>query len=232
MQYQLLGDTDCPIAVVGLRTGEQIKIESGAMVYQKGVRLEGKMNTEKKGIAGALSAFGRSITSGESFFVTRALGESEDSEIAVAPAIPGKICKLVVDENHQYRLNTGAFLACDNNVSYKMVSQKVSSALFGGTGGLFVMETQGYGDLLVNAFGDLLALEVSEDKPIVIDNLHVVAWDIRLDYQIKAASGMIGFTTGEGLVNEFHGNGTVLIQTRNIKALAEAVNPYIVKSSS
>ena len=108
-----------------------------------------------------------------------------------------------------------------------MKTQSAGKALFGGTGGFFVMETQGTGDMLVSAFGDLISLKVTDDRPLTIDNDHVVAWDASLDYQIRIASGAFGFTTGEGLVNEFHGNGTVLIQTRNLHSLAESIMPYV-----
>ena len=133
---------------------------------------------------------------------------------------------------HQYCLNTGAFLCCDDSVSYVMKKQTVGKALLGGTGGFFIMATEGTGDVMVNAFGDLLALEVRSDHPITIDNEHVVAWDASLDYDIRIASGTFGFTTGEGLVNEFHGNGKVLIQTRNIHNLAQAIQPFIQTSSN
>ncbi|MEI3148214.1 MAG: AIM24 family protein [Merdibacter sp.] len=49
-----------------------------------------------------------------------------------------------------------------------------------------------------------------------------MAWDASLDYSIRVASGTFGFTSGEGLVNEFNGNGKVYIQTRNIHNLADA----------
>lgn len=49
----------------------------------------------------------------------------------------------------------------------------------------------------------------------------------KLDYEIKIASGTFGFTTGEGLVNEFHGNGKVYIQSRNLHSLADALIPFI-----
>ena len=66
---------------------------------------------------------------------------------------------------------------------------------------------------------------------MTIDNEHVVAWDASLDYQIQIASGTFGFTTGEGLVNVFHGNGTVYIQTRNIHNLADALKPYLPQNN-
>ena len=113
-----------------------------------------------------------------------------------------------------------------------MKRQDIGKAFFGGTGGLFVMETQGEGDVLIAAFGDILELEVAQGSPITIDNEHVVAWDASLDYAIRVASGTFGFTSGEGLVNEFTGNGKVYIQTRNVHNLADALRPFFPSSSS
>ncbi len=232
MKFVLTGDSDCPIARIALEQGESVRTESGSMVYSRGVEITGGLNTKKKGLGGVFSAIGRSITSGESMFVTTATGTAPGGEIAVAPPIPGKIVELGIDANHQYRLNTGAFLACDEAVEYTMVNQGITKAFFGNTGGLFVMEVHGEGSLLVSAFGDLLALDVMPDEPLVVDNEHVVAWDANLDYHIEVASGMFGFTTGEGLVNSFAGSGRVYIQTRNLANLAQAMHPYLPTTSS
>lgn len=232
MRFVLSGDSDCPIARIALAQGESVKTESGSMVYSRGVEISGGLNTKKKGLGGVFSAIGRSITSGESMFITTATGTDANGEIAVAPPIPGKIMELHVDGAHEYRLNTGAFLACDEDVDFTMVNQGISKALFGNTGGLFVMEVHGSGSVLVSAFGDVLALDVTSGTPLVVDNEHVVAWDAGLDYHIEVASGMLGFTTGEGLVNTFTGDGRVYIQTRNLSNLAQAMHPYLPTSSN
>ena len=232
MRFVLTGDSDCPIARIALRYGESVKTESGSMVYSRGVEITGGLNSKKKGLGGVLGAIGRSITSGESMFITTATGTDDNGEIAVAPPIPGKIMELTVGAGHGYRLNTGAFLACDETVESTMVSQGISKALFGNTGGLFVMEMSGAGSVLVSAFGDILALDVTPGSPLTVDNEHVVAWDASLEYHIEVASGMFGFTTGEGLVNSFCGAGRVYIQTRNLSNLAQAMHPYLPTSSN
>ena len=132
----------------------------------------------------------------------------------------------------QYRLNTGAFLACDDSVFYNIKRQDIGKAFFGGTGGLFVMETEGNGQVLINAFGDLVVLDITPNAAMAIDNEHVVAWEASLDYNIRVASGTFGFMSGEGLVNEFHGTGKVIIQTRNVHSLADAVAKYIPTSNN
>ena len=232
MRFVLTGDSDCPIARLALSRGESVKIENGSMVYSRGVEIAGGLNSKKKGLGGVLGAIGRSITSGESMFITTATGTVDDGEIAIAPPIPGKIVSLEVGGQQQYRLNTGAFLACDATLDYTMVNQGLGRAVFGGTGGLFVMETNGAGTILVSAFGDILSLDVTPESPLVVDNEHVVAWDASLNYNIQVASGMFGFTTGEGVVNSFNGYGRVYIQTRNLQNLAQAMHPYLPTSAS
>lgn len=231
MNYQIIGDSDCPLVDIKLANGENVYIERGSMAYMSNVELEGKMNSNKSGLGGLLSAIGRSIVSGESMFITKAKGLSDNARLGIAPSIPGKIMPLEVGYK-QYRLNTGAFLACDSTVTYNIVSQSAGKALLGGTGGFFIMETSGEGDVLVNAFGDIIELTVTPENPLTIDNEHVVAWDADLDYQIEVASGTFGFTTGEGFVNKFSGSGKVLIQTRNVHSLAEEIRKFIPTQSN
>ena len=230
MNLELVGDAGSQLAKIHLGNGEVAKIENGAMVYMQDVKLEGKLNSSKKGLGGLLGAIGRSLVSNESMFITQVVGTAPDGVVAIAPSVPGKIAKLEVGAK-QYRLNDGAFFACDDSVNYKMQKQNISQAVFGGSGGLFVMETEGQGDLLISAFGDLIEVECTPVKPITIDNEHVVAWDASLNYSIEVASGTFGFTTGEGLVNKFTGSGKILIQTRNIHSLADAVKPFLPDKS-
>ena len=87
MNYTILGDSDCPLVQIDLADGEKVMIERGAMAYSCDVTIEGKFNTNKSGIGGLLSAIGRSLTSGESVFITEATGQRDGSFIGIAPAI-------------------------------------------------------------------------------------------------------------------------------------------------
>lgn len=233
MNYTLTQDTVFPLVEVELQQGEKIKLERGAMVYHNGdVSLEGKMNSNgATGIGGALKAIGRSMTSGESMFMTTATGMAPNAKLGLAPATPGKIIEIKLG-SEQWRLNDKVFLACDANVQYEMRRQSVGKAIFGGTGGLFVMETTGTGTMLVSSYGDILEFRLDGTRPFVVDNTHVIAWSTTLSYELKIASGTFGFTTGEGLVNEFNGRGTVLIQTRNVQSLADMLKPFMPSGSN
>ena len=94
------------------------------------------------------------------------------------------------------------------------------------------METNGRGKMLVNGYGDLVEMTLDGSQPLIVDNFHVVAWDASLTYQIKAASGLVGFTSGEGLVNEFQGVGKVYLQTRNAMGLYDLIKRFIPTQSS
>uniref|UniRef100_UPI00403F45FE TIGR00266 family protein n=1 Tax=Candidatus Enterococcus willemsii TaxID=1857215 RepID=UPI00403F45FE len=232
MNFELTGGTAYPMAVIHMNNGEVVNLERGAMAYSRNVDIKGKMNNNgKSGLGGLMSAIGRSITSGESMFITEATANANHAELGVAPSSIGKIMKLEVGYE-QYRLNTGAYLASDPSVHYNMVRQDVSKAFFGGTGGLFVMETSGTGDILIASFGDIVELTVEPGQPLTVDNEHVLAWSDNLNYKIRIASGMFGFTSGEGIVNEFNGSGKVLIQTRNVRNLADDIQRFIPSKSS
>ena len=74
MNYKLSNEGAFPLVIVDLGNGEEIKTESGAMVYHNGkVLLEGKMNSNgSTGLGGLLKAAARSMVSGEGFFITTA----------------------------------------------------------------------------------------------------------------------------------------------------------------
>ena len=232
MRYTKTESNAFPFLEIALNRGEQIRIERGAMAYHYGeITLEGKMNSNGAGgLGGLLKAAGRAMVSGESFFMTTVTGNTDNAVIGIAPGTPGAVRELDIGAQ-QWRINDGAFLACDSAVEYTMQRQSVGKAIFGGTGGLFVMETRGNGKMLVNAYGDLVEFNLDGSKPFTVDNTHVVAWTSSLNYQIKVASGVFGFTSGEGLVNEFNGRGTVLVQTRNVQSLAAMIAPHISTGS-
>lgn len=226
MNFKIINKTAYPLAEISLNRGEEVRIERGCMVYHHGgVVLEGKRNSNDNSI---LKAIGRSLVSNESFYITTARGENDGAKLGIAPSTPGDIRELEVG-NKQWRINDGAFLACDNSVIYNIKKQSLGRAIFGGTGSLFIMETAGQGSMLLNCFGDLIELECTRERPLIVDNMHVVAWSADINYNIQVASGIFGFKTGEGLVNEFVGNGTVYIQTRNISSMASEMSKFITK---
>lgn len=221
-QFTITGDVD-PFLHISMKRGEKIYCESNSMVMmESGLELKGKITG---GIGAALM---RRFANGESFFQTHIEATNGDGDCLLSPTLPGAI--EVLDVGHaSYKLTDGAFVAAESGVSLNVRTQNVGSALFGGTGGFFIMEATGVGKLAVSGFGSSFAIDVEPGKDIIIDNAHVVAWDSRLHHEISVATsnsgGFLGqivnsVTSGEGMVLKFSGQGKVIICSRSRESFA------------
>ena len=87
---------------------------------------------------------------------------------------------------------------------------------------------QGQGLLLVSSFGAIYRKQLRAGERYVVDTGHLVAWEGSMQYTLrKAASGFFrSIMSGEGIVAEFSGPGELLIQTRNLAALAGLLKPF------
>lgn len=223
-----------PLAQLHLEAGESARIQRGSMIYHTpSIRLETHLNGSGRGLGRIMSTIGRSLTSGESSLMTTAVAE-EKGTIAIAPNLPGSIYTLECSDeaDRQYFINDGKFLAMSENADYKMHRQSLTKGFLSGTGGMFIMQTIGEGQVLVNSFGSIFRLHVEDDE-MTIDNDHVVAWSDTLNYNLHMESGFFqGIGTGEGIVNTFRGTGDIFIQSLNMTTFADNLDPFLPDNSS
>ena len=224
-------DSIDPFLHVALQQGEHIYSESGAMVMMDAnLELTGRMN------GGFWRALLQSMFNRESFFRQQIQATNGKGTCLLAPTLPGAIQVIDIGA-HQYFLNDGAFMATTAEVVLQVRTQSFSKALFGKSGGFFVMETSGKGQIVVAGFGSITALTVEAGQDVIIDNAHVVCWDKNLTYKIttstarqtKGARGVIGkfansVKSGEGIVLRFSGQGKVYICSRNPRSFARLVH--------
>lgn len=229
--FTVTGDVD-PFLHVSLDKGEAIFCESDAMVM-----MEASLDLSGTVQGSILQAAMRRFANGESFFQQRIEATRGAGDCLLSPTMPGGIEVLEVGAR-QYLLSDGAYVAATSGVQVTARSQGLGNALFAGTGGFFVGQSSGSGQLVVNGFGSLFRLDVQPGKDIVIDNGHVVAWDATLHYSLSAATnanrGFLGnlvgsVTSGEGMVLKFSGQGQVLVCSRNKESflawLASKISP-------
>ena len=218
--FTVTGDVD-PFLHVSMRRGETIYCESDAMVMMEStLDLKGKM---KGGIGSALM---RTFANGESFFQQHIEATRGDGDCLLSPTLPGAMQTVDCGPN-QYIISDGAFVAATSGVDLKVRTQSVGNALFAQSGGFFVTETTGSGQVVVSGFGSMSMLDVEPGKDAIIDNAHVVCWDSTLRYEISVTtggnSGFLGNlinsqTSGEGMVLRFSGKGKVYVCSRNRNA--------------
>lgn len=232
MTYRIDSKMQFPLVEIFLEAGQSAYIQRGSMVFHTpSVTLSTQLNAKGNGLGKLFRAVGRSMTSGESAFITQALSNADGGRLAIAPSMPGQIIALELGSK-QYRLNDGAFLALDGSTQYTMERQSLGRAFFGGQGGLYVMSTQGQGTLLVNSFGSIQKIELNQQE-ITIDNAHVVVWSKDLDYQIHLENGFLqSIGNGEGIVNTFRGTGEVYVQTLNIETFAQVIGGHLASPST
>ena len=215
--FTVTGEID-PFLHVSITQGDMIYCESGAMVMMEdSLELKGKMR------GGLGSALMRRFANGESFFQQHIEAVKGDGDCLLSPELPGSI-EIIEMGAKQYLLNDGAFVAATSGVELKVRTQSIGNALFAQSGGFFVMESAGKGQMAVSGLGTIFSLDVEPDKGLTIDNAHVVCWDSALQYEIAVATGNSGglleglvnsVTSGEGVVLRFSGAGKVFICSRN-----------------
>jgi uncharacterized protein (TIGR00266 family) len=218
-KYEVLHQPSFALAVVQLQAETSIQAEAGAMVSMSAnVELQSQM---KGGLFGAI----KRAAGGESAFVSTFTARGGPGEVTFAPGTPGDIAAIELN-NQSFYVQSSSYLAGDASL---IVDTKWGGAksFFGGEG-LFVLLVQGRGLLLVSSFGAIHRKQLQPGERYVVDTGHLVAWEATTQYTLrKAASGFFRtMMSGEGIVAEFSGPGELLIQTRNLAALAGLLKPF------
>lgn len=214
--FTVTGNVD-PFLHVSLQQGEKVVCESNAMVM-----MEATLDLKGKITGGIGSAIMRRLANEESFFQQHIEAVRGAGDCLLSPTLPGAMQVIDVGPR-QYLLNDGAFVAAAAGVALNVRTQNLGNALFAQSGGFFITETSGTGQVVVSGFGSMSTLEVQPGRDVVIDNAHVVAWDNSLRYEISVTTQGGGFlsnlvnsqTSGEGVVLRFSGQGKVLVCSRN-----------------
>jgi uncharacterized protein (TIGR00266 family) len=187
------------------------------------VMMEATLDLKGKITGGIGSAIMRTFANGESFFQQHIEAVRGDGDCLLSPTLPGAM-QVLETGARQYMISDGAFVAATSGVELKVRTQSLGNALFAQSGGFFITETAGSGQLAVSGFGSMSQLDVEPGKDVVIDNSHVVCWDSSLRYEMSVTTGQSGGflsnlvnsqTSGEGMVLRFSGQGKILVCSRN-----------------
>ena len=123
-------------------------------------------------------------------------------------------------------IEDGMFLACDANVSNKLVSRKsVSSAVLGNEG-FFNLSLSGKGVVALesNVPENELVEVVLEGDELKIDGDLALCWSTSLEFTVERSSKtLVGSSfTGEGLLNVYRGYGRILMSPVSLTFSLEA----------
>lgn len=214
MDYEIYFQPSYALLKVNLSAGEGIVAESGAMVSMSdGVEVE----TSTRG--GLFSAFKR-VLGGESVFLNT-FRANIPAEVTLAPVLPGDIYPLQLNGDGWIG-QPGSFLAADEGITIDSRFGGLKTIV--GGEGVFLLKFSGTGMLFLSSYGGIYKVDLQPQQKYIVDTGHMVAFTDTTQYTIRrVGSWKSTFLSGEGLVFEFTGPGTVLIQTRNFSALRAAV---------
>lgn len=222
MRFDILGRPDFSLLRVYYdATGEQAFAEAGAMVsMSSGVQLE----TKARG--GLLSAAKRAVLGGESFFQNTYTASAANQELWLAPGNEGDIATKELAPGEVFFLQSGSYLAHFGNELAIDTKWGGVKGFFSGAG-LFMLRMTGPGLVFYSTYGAIRQIELPAGGPLTVDTGHIVGFTQNVQYKVRSFGGLKGFFfSGEGLVADFTGEGTVYLQTRNPSALAAFLYPF------
>ncbi len=198
---------------INVPAGKMVKVEAAAMA---GMDTNMEMKTKLKG------GFKRFL-SGESLFINEFTAKNGNAEIQIAPASPGDIDHVYLD-NESIFLQNSAFVASGSEIDVQTKWQGLTKGFFSGEN-LFLIKCTGTGDVWFNSYGGIIPIDV--DGSYVVDTGHIVAFTDGLDYSVSMVGGYKSlFFSGEGLVCRFSGTGRVWIQTRKLQPFLSWLFPF------
>jgi uncharacterized protein (TIGR00266 family) len=213
------------LATLRLAADQSIKTQSGAMVS-----MSSNMELQSKMEGGLWGAVKRSV-GGRSAFVSTFTSRSTEGELTLAPATPGDIVPLHLT-NEQYNIAASCYLASDP--SLEVDTSWGGGKAFFASDSLFVLQVRGTGVQFVTSFGALHQRVLAPGEQYTVDTGHVVAWHADMPCKIRKVTKSLfrSLTSGEALVADYTGPGTLLMQTRNLGAFADSLVPFLPQKTS
>lgn len=225
MEYEVLYRPAYSVARLKLAAGEAVAAESGAMVSMSGgIQME---TSTRGGIFGALK---RSVLGGESFFMNTFTAQGAPGEILFAPSLPGDVVCHVL-QGRSLMIQSGSYLASHPavNIDTKWGGAKT----FFSKEGLFLLKASGSGYVFISSYGAVHQVTLAAGERYVVDTGHMVAFDETVQYGVRSVGGLKStLFSGEGLVCDLTGPGTIYLQTRSEDAFLSWLLPKLPKSGN
>lgn len=217
MQIDLRHGPAFGVARCALNGGEQVRVESGAMMSTShGVEINAKME------GGLFKGLKRSVLGGESLFITTYTAPPGGGWVDVAANLPGDIIVENITSSRSLFISRGSWIAAAQGVEVDTKWGGFKN-MFGGEGG-FLVRVSGDGEVILGCYGALETIELAIGESVVVDSGHMVAYEEGVQMILRRAvegRSIQSLKSGEGFVFEFTGPGKVMTQTRNPGALVQ-----------
>ena len=197
-----------------LEAGEQLKVESGAMMATSG-----GVTIEASTQGGVMKGLKRSVLGGESLFISTYTAPAQGGWVDVAHHLTGDIVVAGVTAEQPMNVTKGCWLASSPGVELQTKWGGFKN-MFGGEGG-FLLHAEGRGTIVLACYGALDTIELSRrrdghDRQRPRGRF---ARPCNRRCARRPPGSCRALKSGEGFVFDFTGPGWVMTQSRNPSAL-------------
>ena len=216
MKFEIKYKPSYAMLVASLEQNETITAESGAMTYMDPT-IDVRTRKREKSLLGSL---GLKLIGGQSFWVNDYTATRGPGEAAFVAAPVGDIERLDVAPGKGYIIQKSAYIASTSGIDLDVKWEGFTNGLFGQ--GLFMLKATGNGPLFINTFGAIDVHTLQAGQTLIVDNFHLVGFSDTCSYRVaKVGDLKETLFSGEGLVTQITGPGTVYIQTKNLQEFIE-----------
>ncbi|MBN2305061.1 MAG: TIGR00266 family protein [Anaerolineae bacterium] len=220
MRVEILYRPSYSMAVATLAPGEEIRVESGAMVSMtEGMTLQTRVE------GGLLRSLSRSMLGGESFFMNVFRAPAFGGQINLAPTMPGDM--MILDlRNESLLVQGGSYVA--SSMGIQIDTKWGGAQTFFASEGLIMLRATGAGLLLLSSYGAIHPIDLPAGQRYTIDTGHLVSFTEGMGFDVRSIGGVRStLFSGEGFVVDLTGPGRVYMQTRSEDAFLSWLVPNL-----
>ncbi len=221
IDYKIFGD-DLQLVEIELDPGEGVRAEAGTMTYmENGIEMQ-------TGTGGGILKGLKRIVTGESFFITAFINQSQvKSRVAFAAPYPGKVIPLDMTAlGGKFLCQKDSFLCAAAGIEIELAfTKRLGAGLFGGEG-FILQRLEGDGLAFVHAGGTIIEKNLAVGENLRVDTGCLVAFAPTVDYDIQFVGGFKNaLFGGEGLfLARLTGPGKVYLQSLPLSRLADRLS--------
>jgi uncharacterized protein (TIGR00266 family) len=231
MDTRIVG-TVMPVLEAMLQPGESLVSESGELSWMT-ASVAMTTHTQMAGGGGIFGAIKR-VAGGGSLFMTEYTAQGAPGEVAFCAKIPGHIVPVEVSPGHDYMVHSHGFLAGTKQIELGVgFQQSLGAGIFGGEGFL-LQKVSGTGTAWLELGGETVIRDLAAGETLRVHPGHVGAFEASVRFEITRITGIKNmFFGGDGVfLAALTGPGRIWLQTLPLSNLANALIPYLPKSSS
>jgi uncharacterized protein (TIGR00266 family) len=220
MRYEILDAPNFGLLELTLEPGEKVVAESGAMVA-----MSPSISVDTRLRGGLMAAAKRKLLGGESLFQNTYVSQGSAQKLYLAPPAEGDLVARELARGETFFLQSGNYLAHVGDDLVLDTRWGGVRSFFGGLG-FFMLKVSGPGTLFYGSYGAIHEVPIAAGG-YTCDTGHIVGFTDGLEYQVRPFGGFKGlFFSGEGLICDFDGRGSLFLQTRSAASFAAFLHPY------